>query len=119
MYIETPRSLVGHPGSPFVSPRCRPRPISKNAVSFFLSVVIIESHALGTDEGPGPGDRGIRGVTTSYVFHRHWSVDTVLHEAKWRSDPLFASFSLRPVSLLLLYLYVIIMFMYPITYDNL
>ena len=41
----------------------------------------------------------LEGVATSVLFMRNWSVSRVLEAATWKSNPVFASFYLRDVSL--------------------
>ena len=57
------------------------------------------SGAGSVREGAGPSVRvhNIRGVSTSAVFMKNWSVSMVLEAASWRSALVFASFSLRDV----------------------
>ena len=78
-------SVSLRPHSLFVSPRRPSRSLSKNALSFFLRHVTIDADALW--EGTNPRAHSIRGVATSAVFLRNWSV---LEAATWRSNPAFA-----------------------------
>ena len=50
-------------------------------------------------EGAGPSVRApsIRGVFTSAVFMKTWFVSMALEAASWRSNSIFASFSLRGI----------------------
>ena len=82
----------------FVSPRRRLKQISKNALSFFLREVVSGAVSPGVAEGPAPRAHSIRGVSTSVLFHRNWSVRDVLQAATWRSNSVFASFYLRDVA---------------------
>ena len=79
-----------------VSPSCPSRSLSKNAFSFFIRRVIIDSGAVG--EGVSPRAHSVRGVATSVSFMRNWSVSRVLEAATWRLKPVFASFYLRNVA---------------------
>ena len=88
----------------WVTEALRPRPrtlfvswsLLKNALSFFIRWVIIDSGAAG--EGVSPRAHSVRGVATSVSFMRNWSVSRVLEAATWRSNPVFASFYLRDVA---------------------
>ena len=91
-YIEKTRSCRGVMGSLFVSPRCPTRPISKNAVSFFLREVIHGAGALRGVEGASVRAHSIRGVSTSVAFMRNWSISKVLEAATWKSTTVFSSF---------------------------
>ena len=86
-------SISPRPRSLFVSPRCLNRPLSKNALSFFLKRVIMDADALW--EGNSPRAHSIHGVATSAAFMRNWSVSKVLEAATWRSNAVFAAFYLR------------------------
>ena len=96
-YINLTKDLSPRPSNLFVSPRCRQRPLSKNALSF-LRETISGAGALGADEGPKPRAHSIRGVSTSYEFHKNWSVRDVLRAATWKSNTVFASFYLKDIS---------------------
>ena len=61
---------------------------------FFLREVIHEVEAGRPEVGPVRA-HSIRGVSTSAVFHRNWSVASVLESATWRSSSVFVSFYLR------------------------
>ena len=78
----------------FVSPSRPSRPLSKNAVSFFLRDVISSAGASRPEVGRLRA-HDIRGVSTSVAFHRNWSVSTVLESATWVSSTVFTSFYLR------------------------
>ena len=97
-YLDSTKDLSPRPANLFVSPRSRSRPLSKNALSFFLRETISGAGALGVDEGPSPRAHSIRGVSTSMAFFKNWSVSDVLKAATWRSNTVFASFYLRDVS---------------------
>ena len=100
-YLEATKDLAPRPQNLFVSPRCRQRALSKNALSFFLRETISGAGALGDVEGPTPRAHSIRGVGSSMAFFRNWSVCDVLRAATWRSNTVFASFYLRDVTFVL------------------
>ena len=50
-YLDRTKDLSPCPPNLFVSPRCRQRAISKNAISFFLREVISGDGAVRGDEG--------------------------------------------------------------------
>ena len=97
-YMAATRDLSPRPSHLFVSPRCRHKAITKNAISFFLRECISGAGALRADEGRGPRAHSIRGVSTSVTFYRNWSLKQVLNAATWRSNSTFAAFYLRDVS---------------------
>ena len=98
IYLDRTKELSPRPHSLFVSPRNRSRPISKNAISFFLRETISGAGALRPDGGRDLRAHSIRGVSTSVTFARNWSVRQVLEAATWRSNTVFASYYLRDVS---------------------
>ena len=81
-----------------MSPRFPSRPISKNAVSYFLREVISEAGAVRQDVAAPLCAHSVRGVATSVSFLRNWSISKVLEAATWRSNSVFASFYFRDIS---------------------
>ena len=77
-----------------LSPRRPTRPLSKNAVSFFLRDVITSAGASRPEVGRVRA-HDIRCVSTSVAFHRNWSISAVLESATWSSSSVFSSFYLR------------------------
>ena len=96
IYLERAASIAPRPRALFVSPSCPTRALSKNALSFFLRRVIKDSGSVV--DGSSPRAHSIRGIATSALFLRNWSVSKVLETATWRSNPVFASFYLRDTS---------------------
>ena len=80
----------------FVSPRRPARPLSTNAVSFFLREVISAAGAARPQVGSLRAHE-VRSVSTSVAFHRHWLVTYVLESATWASSSVFSSFYLRDI----------------------
>ena len=78
----------------FVLPSRPSRPLSKNAISFFLRDVISSAGASRPEVGRLRA-HDIRSVSTSVAFHSNWSVSTVLESATWASSSVFMSFNLR------------------------
>ena len=70
--LDLTASVSPRPRSLFVSPSCPTRALSKNALSFFLRRVIMDSGAV--IDGFSPRAHSIRGVATSALFLRSWSV---------------------------------------------
>ena len=91
IYLALTSSISPCSRSLFVSPKHPSRSLSKNVLSFFLRRVIIDADIIW--EGTTP-----RGVATSAVFLRNWSVSKVLEAATLRSNPVFASFYFRDLS---------------------
>ena len=73
-----------------MSPRSPSRPISKNAVSYFLREVIYKAGAVRVDVAAPLRAHSVRGVATSLSFLRNWSISNVLEAATWRSNSVFA-----------------------------
>ena len=94
IYLDRISSLSPLRHRLFVSPRRPTRPLSKNAVSFFLRDVISSAGASRPEVGRLRA-HDIRGVSTSVAFHHNWSVFAVLESAIWSSSSVFSSFYLR------------------------
>ena len=93
-YVRRTDALVNRPRRLFVAPRCPSRAMSKNAISYFLREVIVQSGA-NSEELAAPKAHSIRGIATSSAFFRNWSLASVLDAASWRSNSAFTSFSFR------------------------
>ena len=91
IYLDRLSSLSPLRHRLFVSPRRPTRPLSKNAVSFFLRDVITSAGASRPEVGRIRA-HDIRSVSTSVAFHRNWSVSTVLESSTWSSSSVFSSF---------------------------
>ena len=74
-----------------MSPRQPLRPISKNALSFFIRSVIVDTGASSEGSSPPRAHSG-HDVATSAAFLKNWSISKVLEAATWRSNPVFAAF---------------------------
>ena len=96
LYLLRARSLSPGRHRLFVSPRRPARPLSKNAVSFFLREVISAAGAARPQVG-SLWAHEVRSVSTSVAFHRNWSVTSVLESATWASSSVFSSFYLRDI----------------------
>ena len=96
LYLLRARSLSPGRHRLFVSPRRPARPISTNAVSFFLRGVISAAGAARPQVGSLRAPE-VRSVSTSVAFHRNWSVTSVLESATWASSSVFSSFYLRDI----------------------
>ena len=97
VYLRCTEALLPRPRTLFVSPSCPSRVLSKHALSYFIRRVIIDSGAAGNHVSPRT--HSVRGVATLVLFMRNWLVSRVLEAATWKSNPVFASFYLRDVSL--------------------
>ena len=98
IYLQRASSVVVRASSWFVSPRSPSRPISKNAVSYFLREVLSEAGAVRQDVAAPLRTHSVRGVATSVSFLQNWSISKVLEAATWRSNSVFASFYFRVIS---------------------
>ena len=96
-YFKATESLVPRPRTLFVSPRCRLKSLSKNALSFFLRDTISGTGAVRDDVGQSLRAHSIRGVSASVAFSRNWPVKQVLKAATWKSNSVFASFYLKDI----------------------
>ena len=115
LYLSRTASLPSRPRLLFVSPRTPSRSLSKNALSFFLREVIPEAysstgHSLPTRSSSSSASsptssrpcsslhaHGVRGVATSWAFHRNASLASILEAATWSSPSVFSSFNLSDV----------------------
>ena len=97
-YLEATKTLSPRPDRLFVSPKCRQRAITKNAISYFLRETITDAGALSPNEGLGLRAHSIRGVSTTLSFQHNWSVREVLKAASWRSNNVFASYYLKDIT---------------------
>ena len=97
IYLRKTKGLARRSSALFVSPQVPSRAISKNALSFFLRYVIIGAGAADVVSESSVRAHSIRGVATSVVFLRNWSVPMVLEAATWRSNSVFASFYLKDI----------------------
>ena len=97
VYLQCTEALRPRPRTLFVSPSCPSRALSKNALSYFIRQIIIDSGAAG--DGVSSRAHSVRGVATSVLFMRNWLVSRVLEAATWKLNPVLASFYLRDVSL--------------------
>ena len=96
LYLLRARSLSPGRHRLFVSPRRPARPLSTNAVSFFLRGVISAAGAARPQVGSLRAPE-VRSVSASVAFHRNWSVTSVLESATWASSSVFSSFYLRDI----------------------
>ena len=96
--FSSPRSL-------FVSPRAPSCPLSKNALSFFLRSVILQSLSPDTSlpssssasRSSSVRAHSIRGMATSAAFSHNASLSSILEAATWHSSSVFTSFYLRDI----------------------
>ena len=98
LYLRRTQLVVARAHSLFVSTRSPSRPISRNAVSFFLREVISEAGTVRDVAAPPLQAHSVHGVSTSVAFLRNWSISKVLEAATWRSNSVFASFYFRNIS---------------------
>ena len=82
------RSVEFTPSRLFVSPSDPTRPMSKNAMSFFLRQLITESGAVSSSVPPR--DHDIRGIATSLNYYSNLSISAVKEAATWKFNRVFA-----------------------------
>ena len=90
------RSALFIPSRLFVSPRNLERAMSKNAMSFYLRQLIVDSGAVSTSRPPRAHD--IRGIATSLNYYSNLSLSNLMQVATWKSNRVFASRYLKEVS---------------------
>ena len=90
------RSASFIPSRLFVSPRNLERAMSKNAMSFYLRQLIVDSGAVSSARPPRAHD--IRGIATSLNYYSNLSLSNLMQVATLRSNRVFASCYLKEVS---------------------
>ena len=90
------RSASFIPSRLFVSPRNPERAMSKNAMSFYLRQLIVDSGAVSSARPPRAHD--ICGIATSLNYYSNLSLSNLMQVATWRSNRVFASRYLKEVS---------------------
>ena len=90
------RSASYIPSRLFVSPWNPERAMSKNAISFYLRQLIIDSGAVSTSRPPRAHD--ICGIATSLNYYSNLSLSNLMQVATWKSNRVFASRYLKEVS---------------------
>ena len=80
----------------FVSPKNPKRSMSKNAMSFYLRQLIIDSGAVSSARPPRAHD--IRGIAKSLNYYSNLSLTSLIQVATWKSKRVFASRYLKEVS---------------------
>ena len=90
------RSASFIPPRLFVSPKNPKRSMSKNAMSFYLRQLIVDSGAVSSARPPRAHD--IRGIATSLNYYSNLSLTSLMQVATWKSKRVFASRYLKEVS---------------------
>ena len=90
------RSASFIPPRLFVSPKNSKRSMSKNAMSFYLRQLIIDSGAVSSARPPRAHD--IRDIATSLNYYSNLSLTSLMQVATWKSKRVFASRYLKEVS---------------------
>ena len=99
-YLKRTKHIPSRTRNLFVSCRDGSKPLSKNAMSFFLRETIKEAHMSQPEASYPRGDvraHSIRGIATSINFLRNKSLQAVLDAATWRGNSIFASNYLKDV----------------------
>ena len=96
VYLHCTSSVSPRPRSLFVSPGAPTRPLSENALSFFIRSVILQSL-------PSPSSassvcaHSMRAVATTTAFACSVSLSSILEAATWGTSTVFTSFYLHDV----------------------
>lgn len=99
-YISRTKDVRGSSSSLWCSVKDPQKPLSKNALSFFLRETIREAHLLCEEENFGllkVKAHEIRAIATSLAYRKNMSVKQIMEATFWRSDSVFASHYLREV----------------------
>lgn len=98
-YLQVTSALgEARPKNLFVSPSCRTRALSKNALSFFLRETIAGAMGDGATGGLRPRAHSIRGAGTSIAYAANRSLKSVMEAARWRSNTVFVARYLNEVA---------------------
>ena len=87
--VRAVRAYLEHTSS--IAPQRPTCPLVKNALSFFLRRVILDTGAVEEGAWP-PRAHSVRAVATLAPFLRKWSVYKVLEAATWEIKPCFCLF---------------------------
>ena len=90
------RSASFIPPRLFVSPKNPKRSMSKNAMSFYLRQLIVDSGAVSSTRPPRAHD--IHGIAMSLNYYSNLSLTSLMQVATWKSKRVFASRYLKEVS---------------------
>ena len=97
IYVSRTSTISPRPRSLFVSPRTPTRPLSKNALSYFLRSVILQSLPSPPTSSSSVRAHTVRSISTSAAFSRNVALPDILSAATWRSSTVFTSFYLHDV----------------------
>ena len=100
-YIRRTREIPNRPRNLFVSVKRNSRPLSKNALSFFIRELIVSAHRDIQEEHLPMFKvkaHSVRGVATSLNFWRNRSLPQVISAATWKTASVFANHYLKDVS---------------------
>ena len=92
VYVSRTSSIYPRPRSLFVSPRTPMRPISKNALTYFLRSVILQSLPSPPSSFSSVRAHSVCSVSTSAAFSCNVALPDILAAASWRSSTVFMSF---------------------------
>ncbi|XP_068244850.1 uncharacterized protein, partial [Palaemon carinicauda] len=99
-YLSHTKNVRGPSNSLWCSVKDLQKPLSKNALSFFLRKTIREAHLLWEEENFGLLNvraHEVRAITTSLAYRKNMSVRQIMDATFWRSNSVFASHYLREV----------------------
>ena len=105
-YLSRTAFVSPRPCSLLVSPRAPFRPLSKNALSFFLRDVISRASSSSSSGIPSASSslpsssfraHSVYGVAASWAFACNASLSSILAAATWSSASVFTSFYLTDV----------------------
>ena len=99
-YLDRTEKLRGPSASLWCSVKTPSRPLSKNAISYFLRELIRESHSNLQEDGMASCKvraHEIRAVATSLAFRHNMSLSNILKATFWKCRSVFASHYLKEV----------------------
>ncbi|XP_064115143.1 uncharacterized protein LOC135221257 [Macrobrachium nipponense] len=99
-YVERTKGIRETSGSLWCSVKEPSRPMTKNAIAFFLRELIKEAHMLCQEENFGllkVKAHEVRAVATSLAFKKNMALKDIIETTFWRTNSVFASHYLRDV----------------------
>lgn len=100
VYFERTQAVRGPSPNLWCSVRDPSRPLSKNALSFFLRDLIVEAHNQVEDvqlQISKVKAHEVRAVSTSLAYRRNLSLDSIIQATFWKCRSVFASHYLREI----------------------
>lgn len=99
-YLFATKGIRGQSSKLWTSVQNPSRPLSKNAISFFIRELIREAHSQSENDNLSVlrvKAHEVRAVATSLAFRKNLSLASILQSTFWRSNSVFASHYLKEI----------------------